>query len=178
MIGLRFAHPWLLLFLGGLVPIYFIFGVFAEKTSRRLDGLRLASRIGVYVILVLAISTPQVSKSIDKVNLIFLADLSDSMGAQAEQKTIDYINLTTRSMDGLSKRGWSRRSSSAFKRGPPDRSYGTTGRTAGPRSICCLSGAVGCSRWRSRRSRTQRAPMPAGSPLFARRILGSTSRRD
>ena len=96
MIDLRFAHPWFLLLLAVLPVAYLLFRRFAPKTTTVIDGLRLSVRLLCLLLLVIALSSPQLSGEVDRVNVLYLVDVSDSMGAGSREAATEYINLTSR----------------------------------------------------------------------------------
>ena len=94
--GLRFVHPWFFILLAVLPLAYILYKRYAVKTTRGVDNVRLAARLLCLLLLVLALTSPQVSNEAGRVNLLYLVDVSDSMGTDSRDDAIEYINLTAR----------------------------------------------------------------------------------
>jgi Ca-activated chloride channel homolog len=96
MINLRFVHPWFFLLLGVLPVAYVLFRRYAPKTSPGVDGLRLAVRLLCLLLVIAALASPQLSSEVDRVNVLYLVDVSDSMGPGSREEAMEYIDLTAR----------------------------------------------------------------------------------
>ena len=92
---LRFAQPWLLLLILLLPLVWVLYRRTAVKTTRVINRLRVSARIFCLLLLIIALAAPQIRRGVDRVNLMFLVDLSDSAGLDAETDAIDYINLAS-----------------------------------------------------------------------------------
>lgn len=82
--------------LASLPVVIIVFRRFAQKTTPLIDAARLAARIIGIVALTLGLTTPQISREVDRVNLLYLVDVSDSAGTEAENTAVEYIDLTVR----------------------------------------------------------------------------------
>ncbi|MGB1286445.1 MAG: vWA domain-containing protein, partial [Aggregatilineales bacterium] len=88
---MSFEYPGALLFLLLALPLTWYIGFPRYKFRRRRDVTALLLRSTIIICLLLAIAGIQWVQVVDKLAVIFLVDVSDSMGTELQEAQLDYI---------------------------------------------------------------------------------------
>lgn len=90
---MRLATPLALLLLGFLPFIWYI-GFPRYAFRRRRDIISLILRTTIMLLLILSLAGVQIVQSIDRLAVVFLVDVSDSMGSSTREAQIEYIRAS------------------------------------------------------------------------------------
>lgn len=91
MTSVRFLHPWLLLILFLIPALIYLHKKYSRKATPAVDFFRLSTRSVVLALLVLALSGAQFAGKLDRTNIMFLVDTSDSVRTEDPEAVKGYI---------------------------------------------------------------------------------------
>lgn len=87
---MSFSTPTALILLLALLPVWYV-GWPRQRFRRRRDYSSLLLRTLIMLLLVLALAGVQLVQAVDRLAVVFLVDVSDSMGSPARDAQIEYI---------------------------------------------------------------------------------------
>lgn len=93
---MQLAFPSALLILAIALPFVWYIGFPRHAFRRRRDLTSLTLRSAIIILLVLALAGLQTVQAVDKLAVVFLVDVSDSMGTTTQDAQIDYIREAIR----------------------------------------------------------------------------------
>ncbi len=102
---MEITRPLLLLLLLFLPALYYGYRRSLVDLSRRQRVISLVVRIIIVVLLILGVADVQYLKTDDKLAVMFLADISDSISDDGLTKATDYVNEALKSRDGNQQSG-------------------------------------------------------------------------
>jgi uncharacterized membrane protein len=94
---MSFTNPLALVLLLA-IPIVIYIGWPRHAYRRRRDGISLTLRVAIMALTALALAGTQISRAADKLAVIFLVDVSDSIGAEIQAAQIEYVRQSLHSM--------------------------------------------------------------------------------
>lgn len=94
---MSFTNPLALVLLLA-IPIVLYIGWPRQAYRRRRDGVSLALRVTIMALLALALAGTQISRAADKLAVIFLLDVSDSVNLETQQAQLEYVRQSLQSM--------------------------------------------------------------------------------
>ena len=102
---MEITRPLLLLLLLFLPALYYGYRRSLVDLSRTQRVISLVARIIIVVLLILSVADVQYLKTDDKLAVMFLADISDSISDDGLAKATDYVNEALKSRDGNQQSG-------------------------------------------------------------------------
>lgn len=102
---MEITRPLLLLLLLFLPALYYGYRRSLVDLSRTQRVISLVTRIIIVVLLILSVTDVQYLKTDDKLAVMFLADISDSISDDGLTKATDYVNEALKSRDGNQQSG-------------------------------------------------------------------------
>ena len=102
---MEITRPLLLLLLLFLPALYYGYRRSLVDLSRTQRVISLVVRIIIVVLLILSVADVQYLKTDDKLAVMFLADISDSISDDGLTKATDYVNEALKSRDGNQQSG-------------------------------------------------------------------------
>jgi len=98
-VRMTLANPRAFLLLLAVVPLlYLLYRQSRVYLPPRRRELALAIRIGIAALVVLALAGPRLLQRLDRLTVVYLVDLSDSVTGDARQKSVDYIRESMKTM--------------------------------------------------------------------------------
>lgn len=94
---MSFTNPLALVLLLA-IPIVLYIGWPRHAYRRRRDGISLALRVAIMMLAVLALAGTQISRAADKLAVIFLVDVSDSINPETQEAQFEYVRESLQSM--------------------------------------------------------------------------------
>lgn len=94
---MSFTNPLALILLFA-VPLVLYIGWPRHAYRRRRDGTSLALRVVIMSCLALGLAGTQISRAADKLAVIFLMDVSDSIGTEVREEQLEYIRRSIQTM--------------------------------------------------------------------------------
>ncbi len=94
---MSFTNPLALVLLLA-IPIVLYIGWPRHAYRRRRDGISLTLRVAIMALTVLALAGTQISRAADKLAVIFLVDVSDSIGPEIQDAQLEYVRESLQSM--------------------------------------------------------------------------------
>jgi len=94
---MSFTNPLALVLLLA-IPIVLYIGWPRQAYRRRRDGISLMLRVVIVTLTALALAGTQISRAADKLAVIFLVDVSDSIGPETQDAQLEYVRNSLQSM--------------------------------------------------------------------------------
>lgn len=81
-----------------LLPIFARIGWPRHTYRKRRDTIALGIRLVLIIVLILSLSGLEIKRQADKLAVVFLIDVSDSMDGQSQREAVDYVRASVESM--------------------------------------------------------------------------------
>src|SRR5688572_19168469 len=81
-----------------IIPFIAYLGWPRQRYRRLRDSLSLALRVAIVCLLVLALAGVQIVQSANRLAVVFLVDVSDSMGAVSQEEALDFVRESIEGM--------------------------------------------------------------------------------
>src|SRR5579859_3394025 len=97
--GLQLSNPPALILAIVLIPVlYSLWRHSMAFLPGRRRAVSLAVRLGIGFALVVAIAGPRLAQHLDRVSVVFLVDVSDSIAAESKKHSVDFIREAIKAM--------------------------------------------------------------------------------